>query len=211
MAQSFDAAVEPQSSRSAVAWQAIIAGAFAAAGATLILLALGSGLGFASISPWSDHGVSATTFTITAAIWLLVTQWLSAGLGGYLAGRLRTRWVGTHVHEVFFRDTAHGLVTWAVATALVAAGCRFVRRFGDTGAEHMLYRTPRRPVLMAWHLAPSPATPMPTIWTSCSGHRPPRRTTRAARTRAWKRRILPRTPLPRAPSRTATASLWSIP
>jgi hypothetical protein len=121
MAQSFDTAVEPHSSRSAVAWPAIIAGAFVAAGATLILLALGSGLGFASISPWSDRGVSATAFTITAAIWLLVTQWLSAGLGGYIAGRLRTRWSGTHVHEVFFRDTAHGLVTWAVATVLVAA------------------------------------------------------------------------------------------
>jgi hypothetical protein len=34
---------------------------------------------------------------------------------------LRTRWVGTHTHEVFFRDTAHGLITWAVATVLVAA------------------------------------------------------------------------------------------
>lgn len=37
-----------------------------------------------------------------------------------MTGRLRTRWVGTHTHEVFFRDTAHGLVTWAVATAIVA-------------------------------------------------------------------------------------------
>jgi hypothetical protein len=61
------------------------------------------------------------TFTVTAAIWLIVTQWISAGLGGYIAGRLRTRWIGTHTHEVFFRDTAHGLVTWAVATVVVAA------------------------------------------------------------------------------------------
>jgi hypothetical protein len=42
-------------------------------------------------------------------------------MGGYLAGRLRTRWIGTHTHEVFFRDTAHGLITWAVASVLVAA------------------------------------------------------------------------------------------
>jgi hypothetical protein len=48
-------------------------------------------------------------------------QWISSALGGYITGRLRTRWVGTHTHEVFFRDTAHGLVTWAVATVLVAA------------------------------------------------------------------------------------------
>ena len=107
--------------KAAVSWPAIVAGAFVAAGVSLILLALGSGLGLASISPWANHGVSAVAFTVTAAIWLLVTQWISAGLGGYIAGRLRTRWEGTHVHEVFFRDTAHGLITWAVATVLIAA------------------------------------------------------------------------------------------
>src|ERR1700730_5331118 len=109
------------SGKSAVSWAAIIAGAVVAVAASLILLALGSGLGFAAVSPWADHGVSAATFTVTTAIWLIVTQWISAGLGGYLAGRLRTRWIGTHSHEVFFRDTAHGLVTWAVATIVAAA------------------------------------------------------------------------------------------
>jgi hypothetical protein len=64
--------------------------------------------------------VSATGFTVNAAIWLIVTQWLSAALGGYIAGRLRTKWVGTHTHEVFFRDTAHGLITWSVATVVAA-------------------------------------------------------------------------------------------
>jgi hypothetical protein len=107
--------------KSTVSWPAIIAGAFVAVGASLILLLLGSGLGFASISPWADRGISATTFAVTGAIWLIVTQWVSAGLGGYIAGRLRTRWHGTHTHEIFFRDTAHGLVTWAVATVAVAA------------------------------------------------------------------------------------------
>jgi hypothetical protein len=106
--------------KSAASWPSIIAGAFVAAAATVILLALGSGIGLASISPWPNHGASATTFAITTAIWLIVTQWISAALGGYIAGRLRTRWMGTHVHEVFFRDTAHGLITWAVATILVA-------------------------------------------------------------------------------------------
>jgi hypothetical protein len=108
-------------SKSAASWAAIIAGAVVAVAASLILLALGSGLGFAAVSPWPDRGVSAATFTVTTAIWLIVTQWISAGLGGYLAGRLRTRWIGTHSHEVFFRDTAHGLVTWAVATIVAAA------------------------------------------------------------------------------------------
>jgi hypothetical protein len=115
------AAASASPSTSAASWPAIIAGAFVAAAVTLILLALGSGLGFASISPWPGRGVTATTFAATTAIWLILTQWVSAGFGGYLAGRLRTRWIGTHSHEVFFRDTAHGLITWAVASVLVAA------------------------------------------------------------------------------------------
>ena len=107
--------------KSAASWPSIIAGAFVAAASTVILVALGSGVGFASISPWPDRGVSVTSFAVTTAIWLIVTQWISAALGGYLAGRLRTRWIGTHPHEVFFRDTAHGLITWAVATILVVS------------------------------------------------------------------------------------------
>lgn len=107
--------------KSAASWPSIIAGAFVAAAATVILVTLGSGVGFASISPWPDRGASVTSFAVTTAIWLIVTQWVSAALGGYIAGRLRTRWMGTHPHEVFFRDTAHGLITWAVATVLVVA------------------------------------------------------------------------------------------
>jgi hypothetical protein len=105
----------------AASWPAIFAGAFVAAATSLVLLTLGSGLGFAAISPWPGHGVTPTTFVVTTAIWLIVMQWISASLGGYITGRLRTRWIGTHTHEVFFRDTAHGLVMWAVATVLTAA------------------------------------------------------------------------------------------
>jgi hypothetical protein len=106
--------------RSAASWSAIIAGAFVAAAVSLFLLSLGAGLGLASVSPWTGRGLSATKFAITTAIWLIVMQWVSAGLGGYITGRLRTRWIGTHTHEVFFRDTAHGLVTWALATVVAA-------------------------------------------------------------------------------------------
>jgi hypothetical protein len=108
-------------SQTAVSWPAIIAGAFVAAAVSLILFALGSGLGFAAMSPWPGKGVSGVSVAVTAAIWLILTQWISAGVGGYIAGRLRTRWIGTHTHEVFFRDTAHGLITWAVASVLVTA------------------------------------------------------------------------------------------
>jgi hypothetical protein len=108
-------------SQSAASWPAIFAGAAVAASVSVVLLALGSGLGFASMSPWPSHGVSGTTFAVTAGIWLVIMQWVSGAFGGYITGRLRTRWVGIHAHEVFFRDTAHGFVTWAVATVVVAA------------------------------------------------------------------------------------------
>src|SRR5665213_3783184 len=108
-----------ETATSGVAWPAIIGGAFAAAALSLILIALGSGFGLASVSPWFNAGASATTFTVMTAVWLIVTQWLASGLGGYLTGRLRTKLVGLlHTHEVFFRDTANGLLTWATATVI---------------------------------------------------------------------------------------------
>src|SRR6266481_2836472 len=110
-----------ESAVSAVSWPAIIAGAFAIAATALILLALGSGLGLSSVSPWYNSGSSATTFGVWAAVWLIVVQWLSAALGGYLTGRLRTKWVGVHTDEVYFRDTAHGFLAWAVAAVIMAA------------------------------------------------------------------------------------------
>ena len=102
--------VTEESSASALSWSAIIGGAVAAAGVTLILAALGAGLGFASLSPWSRVGASATTFAVTTAIWFVVVQWLSSAFGGYLAGRLRAKWVGIHTDEGVFRDTAHGIL-----------------------------------------------------------------------------------------------------
>jgi hypothetical protein len=107
-------------SASAVSWAAIIGGAVTAVAITLLLVALGSGIGLSSVSPWSSANPSATTFTLLAAVWLIIVQWLSSGLGGYLAGRLRTKWAGLHSDEVFFRDTAHGFLAWALATVLVA-------------------------------------------------------------------------------------------
>ena len=110
--------LETEASASAVSWAAIIGGAFVIAAVTMLLLALGSGLSLSSVSPWPGSGVSATSFTVITAIWLIVVQWLSAALGGYVTGRLRTHWTGVHIHEVFFRDTAHGLLAWAVASVI---------------------------------------------------------------------------------------------
>jgi hypothetical protein len=110
-----------ESTKSAVSWGAIVAGAVVAAAVSLILLALASGLGLASVSPWPNSGASLTTFSVMTAIGLIVVQWIASGLGGYVTGRLRTKWTGTHTHEVFFRDTAHGFIMWALSTVLVAS------------------------------------------------------------------------------------------
>ena len=108
------------STASAISWGAIVAGATAAAVLTLILLLFGLGLGLSSISPWAFGGVNLSNIGISAILWLSFTQVVAYGMGGYLAGRLRTRWITAHSDEVYFRDTAHGFLSWAVATLATA-------------------------------------------------------------------------------------------
>lgn len=113
-------ALPEESSKGATSWGAIIAGGVAAAALTLVLILVGSGFGLSMVSPYAGNNPSLQSATVWTAIWLVITQWLSALLGGYLAGRLRTKWVNLHTDEVFFRDTAHGFLAWALATLLVA-------------------------------------------------------------------------------------------
>ena len=113
-------AVDESSSRSGVSWGAIFAGAAAAAALSLILILLGFGLGFSAVSPWANHGISAKGLGISTIVWLALTQILASGLGGYIAGRLRVKWANRHGDEVYFRDTAHGFLAWAVATLVTA-------------------------------------------------------------------------------------------
>jgi hypothetical protein len=110
--------VEP--SVAGVSWAAVLAGAAASLALTLVLLSFGAGMGFAVVSPWGNSGVSATTFKIGSGLFFIVMAMLSSSIGGYLAGRLRTKWVGVHTAEVQFRDTAHGFLAWAVASVLGA-------------------------------------------------------------------------------------------
>lgn len=114
-----DIALAPASGH-AVSWSAVLAGAAGAAALSLILLVLGTGLGLASVSPWVQQGIGAATFGVSTILWISFTQLVASGMGGYLAGRLRTRWVGTQADEVYFRDTAHGFLAWAVATLATA-------------------------------------------------------------------------------------------
>ena len=104
------ATADASSHHSGVSWAAIFAGAAAAAALSLILLLLGFGLGFSAVSPWAGSGISAKGLGISSIVWLAVTQIIAAGLGGYIAGRLRVKWANLHGDEVYFRDTAHGFL-----------------------------------------------------------------------------------------------------
>ncbi|OAI13899.1 hypothetical protein A1359_11580 [Methylomonas lenta] len=110
-----------ETTASGVSWSSIFAGAAAAASLSLILLILGVGLGFPVISPWTHSGVSATAIGLASILWLSFSQIAASGLGGYLSGRLRIRWTTVHRDEVYFRDTAHGLLAWAIASLAMAA------------------------------------------------------------------------------------------
>jgi len=106
---------------SGVSWGAILAGAFAAAALSFILVILGFGLGFSSVSPWSGSGLSAQTIGWSTVAWITFTQIAASAIGGYMAGRLRVKWASVHTDEVYFRDTAHGFLAWAVASLATAA------------------------------------------------------------------------------------------
>ena len=114
------AALQDSSGQSGVSWAAIFAGAATAAALSLLLIMLGAGLGFSAVSPWANEGVGAKGLGITAIVWLAITQIIASGMGGYLAGRLRVKWANMHGDEVYFRDTAHGFLSWAVATLVTA-------------------------------------------------------------------------------------------
>jgi hypothetical protein len=104
-----------------ISWAAVVAGAFVAAALSLVLLALGAGIGLSSISPWSNTGAAASAVGKAAIIWTIITQVIASATGGYLAGRLRTKWVNIHTDEVYFRDTAHGFLVWAIGLVVTAA------------------------------------------------------------------------------------------
>jgi hypothetical protein len=105
---------------STTSWGAIIAGGIASTAVSLVLLAFGVGIGASLVSPWAGEGLSATSFKVGAGLYMVAIAMLSGTVGGYMAGRLRVRWPGVHRDEVFFRDTAHGFMAWALATVLTA-------------------------------------------------------------------------------------------
>lgn len=114
------AIIPEESRRSAVSWAAIAAGGVAAAGFSLFMIQLGAGIGLSVVSPWSNSP-SSTAMSVTAGISLCLISIMASALGGFIAGRLRVRWVGLHTDEIYFRDTAHGFLAWAFATIISAS------------------------------------------------------------------------------------------
>lgn len=111
-------AIKDEASGAGVSWPAVFAGAFTMAALTLMLAVLGTGVGLSAVSPWPEAGAEASRVSVGAILWIIVVQIIASAIGGYLAGRLRTKWVALHTHEIYFRDTAHGFIAWAVALVL---------------------------------------------------------------------------------------------
>jgi hypothetical protein len=131
---------------SGVSWGAVIGGAFVTAALSLILLALGAGFGLSAVSPWANAGLSAATVGGGAIVWLIFLEIVASCLGGYLTGRLRTKWALIHSDEVYFRDTANGFLSWAVAlvisvTFLASAAASMVGRAAQLGLAETAART----------------------------------------------------------------------
>ncbi len=122
---------------SGVSWAAVIAGAFVASAFSLALVALGAGIGLISVSPWSNNNPSVTTFTVLAAAWFIAVELFACGVGGYIAGRLRVGWARVHTDEVYFRDTAHGLLVWAVGAVMTAVLLAWAASSAVSGAAHL--------------------------------------------------------------------------
>lgn len=95
-------------------WGPIIAGAVLAAALSFVLLTFGAAIGLSATSPWPNSGPSAKFTAGLAVFWTLVQQIGAFMAGGYIAGRMRSRWADAAQDEVEFRDGVHGGLVWAV-------------------------------------------------------------------------------------------------
>ncbi len=123
-----------------VDWGAVSAGALSAAALSFVLYSFGSTIGLSLVSPWPDSGLPAKLVAAIAAFWAIAAQIASFLLGGYIAGRMRSRWSDAPAPEVEFRDGVHGLLVWALgvvigAALLLAVAASLVRGGAELGAQ----------------------------------------------------------------------------
>jgi hypothetical protein len=107
-----------------VEWGPVFAGGAMAAAVSFVLLTFGAAIGLSFVSPWSNAGASTRVIASIAIFWTMAQQIGAAMIGGYIAGRMRSRWGELNEHEVEFRDGLHGGLVWAVGL-IIAAGLAF--------------------------------------------------------------------------------------
>ncbi len=95
-----------------ISWAAVIAAVIMALALQLVLNMIGAGFGFSAIDPLQGETPSATTFSIAAGIWMVVSSIFALFAGGWLASYL----AGVTRDE---DGTLHGLVTWGLSTVFV--------------------------------------------------------------------------------------------
>jgi hypothetical protein len=115
-----EARVEAGAGSSFVEWGAVLAGAFLAAAISFVLLTFGTSIGLSATSPWPNMGASTKVIASIAVFWAMAQQIGAFMAGGYVAGRMRSRWHEAG-HEVEFRDGLHGGLVWAVGVVIGAA------------------------------------------------------------------------------------------
>src|SRR4029453_8381460 len=106
-------------SPSFVEWSAVLAGAVLAAALSFVFLTFGAAIGLSATSPWPNSGLSAKAIASLAVFWALAQQIGSLMVGGYVAGRMRSRWHEAG-HEAEFRDGLHGGLVWGVGVLISA-------------------------------------------------------------------------------------------
>src|SRR5262245_10416399 len=118
-----------------VEWSAVFAGAVLAAALSFVLLSFGTAIGLSATSPWPNSGLPAKVIASLAVFWTMAQQIGSLMVGGYVAGRVRTRWHESG-HQSEFRDGLHGGLVGAVGgfvrALLVVAAAGVAAK---TGAE----------------------------------------------------------------------------
>jgi hypothetical protein len=110
-------AVSARPGTSYLEWGAVFGGAMLALAITVVLVQFGAGVGLSVGDPVLEDGTFSWNVAI-AGLWVILVAVASASAGGYLAGRMRSRFHDANAHEVEFRDGAHGIVVWAVSTVV---------------------------------------------------------------------------------------------
>lgn len=115
-----------------LSWSSIFGGALVALATSVFLSLLAAGFGLELSSGGVASRASLHAFTPETGAIAVAVQVISAAFGGYVAGRLRRIWFSAHADEMHLRDTAHGLIAWALATVV---GVGFVMLVATPYAE----------------------------------------------------------------------------